>query len=315
MSISVVIPLYNKEQSIVETLNSVKAQTFSDYEVIIVNDGSSDTSAKIVEEWIKNTDGISIRLINKNNGGVCSARNRGIKEAKGDYVAFLDGDDLWDKDYLLEQSKMIADFPNCDIWGINFAKIDSKGNEETDSTGLPSGFRGIISDYFSMSNRISDLCSSSSVVIRKSVCDVVGLFDERVKFAEDNDMWWRIIAYSQLAFYDKVMAYYRQDAENRAMLTYHDLRYYLPFYADKFQNDIFRRNETFYSWINRWCAIKIKHIYFGDANQRENAKIAIKRLDMNVLPHKYKYLFGLPFPLAKLMYVLDERRMKHIPVS
>ena len=105
--ISIVIPLYNKEKSIATTLESVLAQSYTNYEVIVVDDGSTDNSANVVRELVND----KIRLISKPNGGVCSARNRGIQEAKSQYVAFLDADDLWEKDYLEEQVKMIADFP------------------------------------------------------------------------------------------------------------------------------------------------------------------------------------------------------------
>lgn len=314
--ISIVIPLYNKEQSIGKTLNSVYNQTFTDYELIIVNDGSTDKSVDIVKSWIQkhsmNEDKAvlsSYRIVNKDNGGVCSARNLGIKESKGEYVAFLDADDLWDSGYLQEQVFMIADYPDCDMWSMNFIRTGQSEIQRPDSTGLPVGFRGVVDNYFTINNRVSDLCHSSSVVIRKSVFDIVGLFDERIKYAEDDDMWWRIIAYSSLAFNDKVMVFYRQDAENRALSRKQELRYSLPFYVDKYRDALFQNNAVFYYWINRWCAVKIKHVYFGDSIQRKDARIAIGKLDMSVLPKKYKLLFGLPFPLAKVMYILYELRM------
>ena len=200
--ISIVIPLYNKEKAIVRTLDSVLAQTYKDYELIIVNDGSTDHSKQVVEDYIKSQIAgtvtnykSQIRLINKPNGGVCSARNRGIKEAKGEYIAFLDADDLWDKDYLMEQVRMIADFPKAAMWGINFAEV-TNGNQLVRrlATGLPDNYRGYVKDYFGLKGRISDLFHSSAVVIRKKVFDEVGVFDERIKIAEDVDMWWRIVA-------------------------------------------------------------------------------------------------------------------------
>ena len=103
---SVIIPLYNKEKSIVHTIQSVLKQTYTNYEIIIVDDGSTDKSASIVDRIVKEFKD-QVRIIRKKNGGVSSARNIGIKEAKYDYIALLDGDDLWDKHYLEEQMKMI----------------------------------------------------------------------------------------------------------------------------------------------------------------------------------------------------------------
>lgn len=94
IAFSIVIPLYNKEKSITTTINSVLNQTCGDFELIIVNDGSTDTSLEIVQS-IKDE---RIRIINQKNGGVSSARNQGIIEAKFDWIAFLDADDLWEKD-------------------------------------------------------------------------------------------------------------------------------------------------------------------------------------------------------------------------
>ena len=94
--ISVVIPLYNKEKQIAKTLQTVLNQTYQNFEIVIVNDGSTDGS---VEEVLRISDS-RIRLVNQENGGVSAARNRGIDEAKGEYIAFLDADDLWDIDHL-----------------------------------------------------------------------------------------------------------------------------------------------------------------------------------------------------------------------
>ena len=105
--ISIVIPLYNKEKSIKNTILKVLEQTYHDFELIIVNDGSTDKSFDVVCA-IKDK---RIRIINKNNGGVSSARNLGIKEARYDIIAFLDADDIWDTDYLENLVNMVEKYP------------------------------------------------------------------------------------------------------------------------------------------------------------------------------------------------------------
>lgn len=105
--ISVVIPLYNKEKQIAKTLQTVLDQTCQDFEIVIVNDGSTDGS---VGEIKKITDS-RIRLINQKNGGVSAARNRGIEEAKGEHIAFLDADDMWNRDYLKTINYLIKNIP------------------------------------------------------------------------------------------------------------------------------------------------------------------------------------------------------------
>ena len=298
--ISIVIPLYNKVASIAKTLESVLGQSYQDFEVIVVDDGSTDGSGKVVDDFRKTDHRLT--LVRKSNGGVCSARNAGIRAAKGDLIALLDADDLWDKDYLTEQMRMVADFPDCNMWGINYGEtVDGKIIREV-PTGLPKGFRGMVEDYFRIPGRVSDLFCSSSVLVRQSTFDQVGLFDERIKYAEDSDMWFRIIARFPVAFYDRYMVFYRFDAENRAQTRHRPLKCFLPFFVDKYSS--FKDNPVFYGWIHRWSAQHIARYFFDSLDEKKDAIVAAGRLDYNVLPFKYRILFKSPYFLGKTVYGL-----------
>ncbi len=314
MHFSVVIPLYNKQNSIVATLQSVLAQTYQNFEIVVVDDGSTDNSAQVVENFISAypqplPEGKGVRLVRKANGGVCSARNRGIQEAKYDYIALLDGDDQWDEHYLEEQVKLIQDFPRAKMWGINFAEMSKGKLIRTLPTGLPEGYRGYVDNYFQMPGRISDLYCSSSVVIKKDVFDKVGCFDEHIKYSEDIDMWFRIIANYPVVFYDRYMAFYLYDAENRAMNRRRPLRYWLPYFVDKYKDERFCHNCVFYQWVMRWSAVNIRDVYFNDYEQKNVAKKAIMKLDYSVLPWKYKLLFRWPYVIAKHLNAWDIKRL------
>ena len=300
---SIVIPLYNKVNSIDNTLKSVCQQTYADFEIVVVDDGSTDNSS----EAVRKCQDSRIRLISKQNGGVCSARNRGIQEARGEYIALLDADDLWNKDYLTEQVKMIHDFPDAAMWGINFAEVtDGDRLVRRLSTGLPDGYRGYVEHYFEMPGRVSDLFCSSSVVIRKDVFDKVEMFDERIKYAEDDDMWWRIIATQRVAFYDRYMVFYQFDAENRALNRYRHLKDYLPYYVDKYDKPIYKKNQVFWNWINRWSAQQIRSFYFGDdCVEKQDARVAVKKLDYSVIPSKYRALYCMPFLFGVIFNKID----------
>lgn len=303
---SIIIPLYNKQDSIKATLQSVLAQTYIDYEVVIIDDGSTDNSARVAEELTCQL-GKNARIIRKDNKGVCSARNRGIQEAKYDYIALLDGDDIWHKDYLTEQVQMIKDFPDAKMWGINYAETCAGKLIRDVPTGLPKKYRGYVDNYFQIEGRISDLFHSSAVVIKKEVFEQVGGFDERIRYAEDNDMWFRIIATNRVVFYDKYLVKYQQDAENRAMNHRRELKYFLPYYVDKFQIDIYRDNTIFYKWINCWCAIHLRRYYFSHLSiDIEQAKIAVRKLDYSVVPFKYKLFFKLPYYIGAIFNMLDK---------
>ena len=257
---SVIIPLFNKESSVLRTIQSVLNQSFECFELIVVDDGSTDCGV----DAVRSVEDTRIHLYLKENNGVCSARNLGIEKAQNEYVAFLDADDVWDEDYLREQKRMIKDFPEAAMWGINFAETDNGKLIRELPTGLPKGYRGIVEDYFGMAQRherVSDLFCSSSVVIRKSAFETAGMFDERLKYSEDIDMWFRIIANFPVAFYDRYMAFYQYDADNRAMNRQRTLKYWLPYYPDKYAE--YKGNEPFYSYIQRWCGVNLKNIYFN----------------------------------------------------
>src|SRR5574344_1047459 len=114
--ISVVIPLYNKERYIERALRSVLNQTFGDFEIVVVNDGSTDASVSVVE----GIEDSRIRIINQKNGGVSAARNRGIEESKYDIVAFLDADDVWKENHLSVIAELIDKYPACGVFATSY---------------------------------------------------------------------------------------------------------------------------------------------------------------------------------------------------
>lgn len=212
--ISVIIPLYNKEKSIATTLESVLAQTYTNYEIIIVNDGSTDNSAAVCENIIDSLTPSrvhTVRFFSKSNGGVSSARNFGIEKSRGEYVAFLDADDIWDPDYLVTLARLIADYPQAVMYGLGFAWIFPNGKEVPASCA--ENFRGIIPNDGSWLMKFWTGCTCC----RKSDILKVGLFNTRLTHGEDLDMWWRLMLSGDVAFDSHKCAYYRQDAENRAM--------------------------------------------------------------------------------------------------
>lgn len=304
IQISVVIPLYNKENAIGRTLESVLNQTISPCEVIVVDDGSTDNSLEVVRSFIKSlTPSLLIKVIHKENGGVCSARNRGIKEAKGEYVALLDGDDLWEPTFLEEQVKLIEDFPIAAMWGVNTAFIKN-GKMYKWEQGMGDGFRGYVENYFGTKH--NDLFCSSSVVIRRNVFENVGYFDERISASEDLDMWYRIILKYPVVFYDKVLVYYNQDAENRVAYDT-DVRFPLTkdikYYFDKFNGE-FDSNPIFSHYMNNYVAAGLlnNRYYFGTKQERIDSDIIVKKLRYRDIHPKYWFIFRTPRWFGKIVY-------------
>ena len=296
---SVVIPLYNKEKSISATLQSVLAQTVRDFELIVVDDGSTDDSFAVVSK----VNDERIRLIHKDNGGVSSARNAGIKASSYPYVALLDGDDYWAPTFLEEQLALIESFPKAGMWGVNYAFV--KGDKcEPCNQGMGDSFRGYVEGYFESSH--NDLFCSSSVVIRKDVFEKAGYFDERIASSEDLDMWYRIILRYPVVYYDKVLAYYNQNAENRVAYDT-DVRFPLSkdikYYIDKFEDD-FDRNKAFSHFLNSHVAAELlsEGYYFGSSRDRTDADHVVGLLRYSDIHPKYRWIFKTPRWMGWIVY-------------
>ena len=202
---SVVIPLYNKELSIRNTIQSVLDQTCQDFEIVVINDGSTDNSAAVVEA----IEDDRIRLIHQNNQGVSAARNRGIKEARCEWIAFLDGDDLWEKAHLQEISLMMRKFPDEKVFVTSFEYSDRRPMMRYPRREAI--FK--VENYFKEAARES-LIWTSIVVVHKSCIDVVGGFNESFKHGEDLDLWGRLARQYRVVKNEKITAVYRVEAEN-----------------------------------------------------------------------------------------------------
>lgn len=206
--IAVVIPLYNKVRHIKRALDSVLAQTFTDFEAIVVNDGSTDGSQEVVAQYADPR----LRLINQENAGVSAARNRGVTEASGDLIAFLDADDEWLPGFLDTVLRLRDRFPGCGAYAAAYEVVERSGVRHYTSFKdvPPPPWEGIVTNYFR-----SDMILTSAVAIPKRVFAAVGPFPVGVLRGEDTDMWCRIALTYPVAFSAHVGTVYHRDAENR----------------------------------------------------------------------------------------------------
>jgi len=284
--LSVVIPLYNKEDSIEQTLKSVISQSVTQFEIIVVDDGSTDRSLEIVRSFSDER----IKIISKENGGVSSARNIGIQEAQFTYIAFLDADDFWESNYLEEQSKLINTYPEAAMWGVGWGYLESDKKKEIDHL-TNEGFCGIIENYWTLKKN-SNLFWTSAVVLNKKVCDKVGYFDERIRYGEDLDMWYRIMLNYPVVFCNKTLAYYRIDAENRAMTKKIPLSSLLPFYLGKYE--VYKkRNADFKRYFDRFCLAVLFPYYLENKHDPEVQRI-LKSIDLSDQPLTQQLRFRFP---------------------
>jgi hypothetical protein len=211
-TVSVVIPLYNKERHIARTIHSVLNQTQDDFELIVVNDGSTDASVSVVES----VHDARMRLIQQENGGECAARNRGIAEAHANLIAFLDADDEWLPEHLGTILRLAEKHPECGAYSTAYEVVDVQHRRRTPKyKGIPTRpWEGVIANYFRSAS--SNPVHSSVVAIPKQVFGAVGLFSVGVQRGGDLDMWCRIGLRYPIAFSTQMTAVYHMEAENRS---------------------------------------------------------------------------------------------------
>ena len=213
MFFSVIIPLYNKAPYVAKAIRSVLSQTFTDYELIIVDDGSGDNSADIAALAIEGH--ANCHLIRQNNTGVSMARNNGVAASKGEYVCFLDADDLWAPNFLEEMAKLIAGFPEAGIYGTNYTIVnETKRKTRISPIGVEAGFEnGYINYCQTYAKTLAMPLWTGAVCIPRSVYETEGGFNPQLKMGEDFDLWIRIAIRHKVAFLNKPLAFYNQDVE------------------------------------------------------------------------------------------------------
>ena len=299
---SVIIPLYNKAPYIAKAIESVLGQTYRDFEVIVIDDGSTDQSLEVAKTF----ENKSITIVSQPNSGVSTARNNGVKLAKYPYICFLDADDWWHPTFLEEMKRLITDFPDAGIYGSGYY-IVKNGQERIAPIGVPQGFeRGII-DYCEVYAKT--LCmplTSISVVIPKHIFDEEKGFKSQLKFGEDFDLWIRITLKHKVILVNKSLAYYNQDVDvnNRGVAvhkTYSPVNHFifnLDYLYDNEKNN--HRLKILLDKLRVYILLKYR---MQRAFPKEyNAEI--KKVDFSVQPLGVRLQYYLPVWFLKQYYGL-----------
>jgi len=214
---TVIIPLFNKEKFIEVTLKSVLNQSFTDFEILIVNDGSTDSSIAIIKSF---TDP-RIRYFSKENAGVSSARNYGIEKAKADHISFIDADDYWYPGFLQEMFENIKKHPEQKVFSAAI-EIATANKVFPAQYSISKTNDSEIVNYFSASSKETIICTSCAV-FDKNVFEEIGNFDIQIKSGQDTDLWIRIGLVYPVVFSWKILARYVYDekslSKNKNYLT------------------------------------------------------------------------------------------------
>ncbi|MFD0860683.1 glycosyltransferase family 2 protein [Sungkyunkwania multivorans] len=287
---SVVITLYNKERYIASTLKSVLAQTFEDFEIIVVNDGSEDRSLDIVSQFTDER----LRIISQKNKGASNARNTGLGNANGSYIALLDGDDSWHPNYLNEIYKLTQEFPKEKVFATAVMMSYPNGYQRnacySENIDSPEPL-----DFFEASTQMAVL-TSSSVVFDRSIIDEIGYFDERIISGQDTDYWIRLGLKHQVVFSPKHYVYYHQigDSLSHSRFDSKNKPKYLKWLEEEDSNPALK----YFLNINRFSlALRSKM-----ANDKEGVEFYSSYLDHNLLSRKQRSLLRLPSTLLRVLF-------------
>lgn len=206
---SIVIPLYNKEKSITRAIESVISQTSENFELIIINDGSTDDS--LIQASSYNDP--RIKIISQANQGVSSARNLGIKNAKHLWIAFLDADDMWLPEHLTELEKIIKKIPDAGMVATQSFETKKTFPENNKKNNTIKEI-----DYFLLASKKIGIINSSCVCIRKDILDKIGGFSVEYKLGEDLELWAKVALEYKTAISKKITSIYFRD-HGGVMLT------------------------------------------------------------------------------------------------
>lgn len=284
---SVIMPLYNKAPYVERALKSVFAQSCTDWELIVVNDGSKDNSLEVIQSINKTLDK-PFTIINQQNAGVSTARNNGVAQAQGIYLCFLDADDWWESTFLEEMKILIDDYPEAGIWGCSY-NIIKGGKTRLPRNGVEPGVRGYV-NYFQCYARGGEMpLWTGSVVLKKTVFEAEKGFSPVLKLGEDFHLWVRIAAHYSVVYENKPLANYNQDVDlqNRAI----GLKFYKPEEHMLFVDyGILMQQSDFRQLYERLALYGLLPYYLNKINKKEVKRI-LDRVDWNKQEAKYLWYY------------------------
>jgi glycosyltransferase involved in cell wall biosynthesis len=309
MKFCVVIPLYNKENHIQRAINSVLTQTVQEFELIVVDDGSTDRSFEVASA-IQDS---RIRIIRQENHGVSAARNRGIMEAKHEWVAFLDADDEWLPSFLDEISVLINLFPKSILAGTGYYQQDPGMALSVNVVNLPVsiGWRGIIDNYFTAISA-SHLFNSSSFAAKKSALLEAGLYPEGVAISEDPSLYFRLALIGNFAFSYTPLSIYHREAENRIWHGFGTEELYVVKVGKEIitsENTSWETKESLYEYLVRAELGRIRALLYKGKNReaQEILEFCSKTTNNSETVRKLLWWAKAPSFFYRFLFIVKDR--------
>ena len=208
MRFSVIIPLYNKGPYVSKALASVNAQTFRDFELVVVDDGSTDDSFMVAKYTMDSVE-VEHKLISQENAGVSTARNNGVSASHGDYICFLDADDWWAPTFLERMDWLINEYPEAGIYGTNYYYVKN-GRQRVCVTTAETGYINYCKVY---AEKLQMPLWTGAVCMPRRIFDEFGGFRTHLRLGEDFDLWIKVALKYKVAFLNEALSFYFQDAD------------------------------------------------------------------------------------------------------
>lgn len=299
---SVVIPLYNKKHTIRECIASVLSQSYQDFELLVIDDGSTDNSFQVVSEYSDNR----IRIVQQSNGGVSSARNLGLKLAKSKYVALLDADDLWMPDYLEKMNSFIESYPFVlSMVHDNMLWMEKDTRSYLILWGKNSFYLFHKEEYFKYATD-AILFHTSAVIVNKEIIQAHGLsFNTNLKKGEDLDFFFRIALKENTAFLNEPLTVYNLEVEGSAMRSYCDLSNRLIGNIGQYREamESYKSVRIFFSEYILSCI----PLLILEHEPTSVIKTLSRLIDVDALPLIKKVYYYLPLSMKLFIYKLYMR--------
>ena len=300
MQFSVIIPLFNKAPYVKKALESILAQTFRGFELIVVDDGSTDDSLSVAKGVLDGSD-IDYQLIHQKNAGVSTARNNGVAASHGNFVCFLDADDWWSPSFLDRMDNLIKEYPEAGIYGTNYFIVNR--GEQRVALHFPS--TGYI-NYCDCYRKLQMPLWTGAVSIPRFVFDELGGFKPHLKLGEDFDLWIRIALTRKVAYLDEPLAYYFQDSNPIWRGTGHmtDPRSHMLWNLDYLAQE--ERTNPDYKRLIDELRVRGLLSYFLSDKYRETAKAELAKVDWHKQPLSVRLRYKSPILFLKFRRTLKK---------
>lgn len=297
MKVSIIIPLYNKAPYVTKALDSVLAQSFKDYECIIVNDGSTDNSEAVVQSWLSQNSQYTVHftLYTQENAGVSAARNHGISLSTGEYICFLDADDWWAPTFLEEMMGLINAYPEAGIYASNYIYY-KPGKTRVGVKNIETGYINFPRAYYENKGQV--VWTGAVMISRGKIEEVNGkngeVFPVGIKLGEDFLLWAKIALKYPVAFLNKPLAYYNNDVPARLRLTQnlHKPEKHMLWHMDRIEEEASNgllRNKEAADWkrLLDWLRVSGLMEYWISDTYHDAAAKELEKVEGD-LPKEYK---------------------------